>query len=106
MGEIIIKEVLTRKDRREFIYLPEKVHKNEPEWLPPIYMDERELYNKKKNKSYKYADALLLLAFPATINLLEELWALSITGIIQLIMNRTGVSVSWSASMTRMFSML
>jgi len=63
MVEIIIKEVLTRKDLREFIYLPEKVHKNDPDWLPPIYMDERELYNKKKNKSYKYADALLLLAF-------------------------------------------
>lgn len=63
MGELIIKEVLTKKDRREFIYLPEKVHKNEPDWLPPIYMDEWELYDKKKNKSYQYADALLLLAF-------------------------------------------
>lgn len=63
MGEIVIKEVLTRKQLREFIFLPEKVHKNEPDWLPPIYMDERELYNKKKNKSYKYADALLLLAY-------------------------------------------
>ena len=63
MGELIIKEVLNRKDRHDFIYLPEKVHKNEPNWLPPIYMDERELYNKKKNKSYLYADALLLLAF-------------------------------------------
>jgi hypothetical protein len=63
MGEIIIKEVLTRKDRREFIYLPEKVHRNEPNWLPPIYMDEWELYNTKKNKSYKYADAILLLAY-------------------------------------------
>jgi hypothetical protein len=63
MGELVIKEVLTRKDRREFIYLPDKVHKNEPDWLPPIYMDEWELYNKKKNKSYQYADALLLLAY-------------------------------------------
>jgi hypothetical protein len=63
MGELIIKEVVTRKDRREFIYLPDKVHKNEPDWLPPIYMDEWELYNKKKNKSYQYADALLLLAY-------------------------------------------
>jgi hypothetical protein len=63
MGELVIKEVLTRKDRRDFIYLPEKVHKNEPDWLPPIYMDEWELYNKKKNKSYQYADALLLLAY-------------------------------------------
>jgi hypothetical protein len=63
MGELVIKEVITKKDRREFIYLPEKVHKNEPAWLPPIYMDEWELYDKKKNKSYQYADAILLLAY-------------------------------------------
>lgn len=63
MDQIVIKEVLTKRDRRTFIYLPEKVHKNEPEWLHPIYMDEKLLFNKKKNKSYKYADAILLLAF-------------------------------------------
>lgn len=63
MAEIVIKEVLTKKQIREFIYLPEKVHKAEPNWMPPIYMDEWELYNKKKNKSYQYADAILLLAY-------------------------------------------
>jgi hypothetical protein len=63
MGELVIKEVLTKKDRREFIYLPEKIHKHEPDWLPPIYMDEWELFDKKKNKSYQYADAILLLAY-------------------------------------------
>lgn len=63
MGQIVIKEVLTKRDRRIFIYLPEKVHKNEPDWLHPIYMDEKLLFNKKKNKSYKYADAILLLAY-------------------------------------------
>jgi hypothetical protein len=63
MGEIIIKEVLTRKELREFIFLPEKIHKNEPQWLPFIYMDDWLLFDKKKNKSYKYADALLLLAY-------------------------------------------
>ena len=62
MGEITVKEVVTRKDLRDFIYLPEKVHRNEPDWLPPIYMDEWELYDKKKNKSFGYADALILLA--------------------------------------------
>lgn len=62
MGEIIIKEVITRKDLRDFIYLPEKVHRNEPDWLPPIYMDEWELYDKRKNKSFGYVDALLLTA--------------------------------------------
>jgi ribosomal protein S18 acetylase RimI-like enzyme len=63
MGELVIKEVLTKKDRRIFIYLPEKIHKDEPDWLPPIYMDEWELFDKKKNKSFQYADAILLLAF-------------------------------------------
>ncbi len=63
MGEITVKEVITRKDLRDFIYLPEKVHRNEPDWLPPIYMDEWELYDKKKNKSFGYADALLLTAY-------------------------------------------
>ena len=63
MGEIVIKEVLTWKDRCVFINLPAKVHRDDPNWLPPIYMDERVLYNKKKNKSYQYADALLLIAY-------------------------------------------
>lgn len=65
MNDITIKEVVTKSDLRNFIYLPEKVHKGEPEWLPPIYMDEWLLFNKKKNKSYKYADAILLLACKA-----------------------------------------
>jgi ribosomal protein S18 acetylase RimI-like enzyme len=63
MEEITIKEVITRKDLRDFIYLPAKVHSDEPGWLPPIYMDEWELYNKKKNKSFRYADAILLMAY-------------------------------------------
>lgn len=63
MGEIIIKEVITRNDKRKFIYLPSKVHKNDPNWLPPIYLDEWELFNEKKNKSYQYADTVLYLAY-------------------------------------------
>jgi hypothetical protein len=63
MAEIVVKEVLTRKELREFIYLPLKIHKNEPTWLPPIYADERMLFNKKKNRSYKYADATFYLAY-------------------------------------------
>lgn len=63
MSELIIKEVVTRKELRDFIYLPEQVHRGEPEWLPPIYMDEWGLYDKNKNKSFSYADGYLLLAY-------------------------------------------
>jgi hypothetical protein len=62
MEEITVKEVATKKELHDFIFLPEKVHENDPDWLPPIYMDEKLLFNKKKNKSYQYADAILLLA--------------------------------------------
>jgi hypothetical protein len=62
MEEVIVKEAATAGELHDFIYLPEKVHRNEPNWLPPIYMDEKLLFNKKKNKSYKYADAILLIA--------------------------------------------
>jgi hypothetical protein len=63
MGEIVIKEVQTKSDLRLFIYLPSRVHQDHPDWLPPIYMDEWQLFNKKKNRSYQYADTVLYLAF-------------------------------------------
>jgi ribosomal protein S18 acetylase RimI-like enzyme len=63
MDELLVKEVATKAELRDFIYLPEKVHKAEPLWLPPIYMDEHVLFDKNKNKSYKYADTLLLIAY-------------------------------------------
>ena len=62
MGEIVISEVVTRRDKKKFIYLPAKVHRNDPNWLPPIYIDEWELFDEKKNKSYQYADTVLYLA--------------------------------------------
>ena len=63
MAEIVVKEVLTRKELREFIYLPSKVHKEQPNWLPPLYMDEWLLFDRKKNRSYQYADAVFYLAY-------------------------------------------
>jgi hypothetical protein len=86
MGEIIIKEVLTRRDKHKFIYLPSRVHRHDPNWLPPIYMDERELYNRKKNKSYQYSDTVFYLAY---------------RGIIRYTMNSMAVSVSWNVSKIR-----
>jgi hypothetical protein len=63
MSDIIVKEVLTKKDLRDFIYLPSRIHKDEPNWLPPLYSDEWLLFNKEKNKSYQYADAVFYLAY-------------------------------------------
>ncbi len=58
-----IKEVKTRKDLKTFIYLPEKIHANHPNWVHPIYMDERNYFNPKKNEAFSYCDTIILLAF-------------------------------------------
>ncbi len=59
---IEIKEVSTNKDFRSFIKLPAKIHKNHPNWIPPIYLDDRKFFNPKKNDSFSYSDTLLLIA--------------------------------------------
>ena len=60
---ITIKEVKTRKDLKTFIYLPEKIHADHKNWVHPIYMDEWKYFDTKKNKSFSYCKAVLLLAF-------------------------------------------
>jgi len=58
-----IQEVQSRRQKRQFIHLPARIHKGHSNWVPPIYMDERTYFNPRKNKSFSYADTILLLAY-------------------------------------------
>jgi hypothetical protein len=58
-----IKQVADRRELRRFIHLPAKIHKGHKNWVPPIYIDEWNYYNPKKNKSFSYSDTILLLAY-------------------------------------------
>lgn len=60
---IVIQEVNSKKELKKFIHLPAAVHQNHPNWVPPIYMDEEEFFNPKKNKSFQSCDTILLLAY-------------------------------------------
>jgi hypothetical protein len=60
---LILKDVSTSKEYREFIYLPEKIHKGHDSWLPPLYMDEKAFFNPKKNHSFHTSDHRLVLAY-------------------------------------------
>ena len=55
-------EVKSKSDLRKFIRLPAIIHKDHPNWVPPIYMDDREFFNPKKNPAFGYSDTILLLA--------------------------------------------
>ena len=43
---IIVEQVLTRKQRKEFIDFPLKLYKGNPYFTPPLYMDERKIFKK------------------------------------------------------------
>lgn len=44
---VTVKEVKSRKDRREFLNFPLRLYKNNPYFVPPLYLDEKALFKKK-----------------------------------------------------------
>ena len=63
METLTIREVITKKEMRQFICLPWQVHRNNKAWMPPLYSDEWILFDPRKNKSFKHSDTVLYLAF-------------------------------------------
>jgi len=61
--EITLKEVKTSKEFKEFVYLPEKIHKGHKTWMPPIYVDEIKFFDPKKNLSFRGCDYYQVLAY-------------------------------------------
>jgi len=59
---VSISEVKTKRDLTQFIYLPLKLHRTNPKWVPPIYIDEWKFFNPAKNKAFSYCDTILILA--------------------------------------------
>lgn len=64
---ITIKKVENKKDLALFIHLPAKIHKEHSNWVPPIYMDDWEYFNPKKNVLFEHCETILLLAFKAEV---------------------------------------
>ena len=59
---VSIKQVNNRSDLKDFIFLPEKLNVDRPNWLPPIYSDEWKYFNPDKNRAHEYSDSVLFLA--------------------------------------------
>ncbi|MBO7213885.1 MAG: N-acetyltransferase, partial [Clostridia bacterium] len=58
---ITIKEVVSKKDRKEFVNFPLKLYKNNPYFVPPIYGDELKIFT-DKNAYLKTCDQVFFLA--------------------------------------------
>lgn len=58
-----IRRVTGRRELNEFIFLPEKIHKGHTLWVPPVYFQERQYFNQRKNRAFTYSDCILALAY-------------------------------------------
>ncbi len=57
-----IKPVQTKKDLKQFIMLPFKLYKNDPHWVAPLIMDQKNFFNPKKNPYYEHSEVQLFVA--------------------------------------------
>jgi hypothetical protein len=57
-----IKEVTSNKERKEFVFFSEKIHKDHSGWVPPVYSHEWKYLDPRKNRAFSYSDSVLALA--------------------------------------------
>jgi hypothetical protein len=60
---IDIQEVKSKRQLYRFIHFPAKLHKNHKNWVTPIYSDEWDYFNPKKNRAHAYCDTVLALSY-------------------------------------------
>jgi GNAT superfamily N-acetyltransferase len=60
---IEVRPLSGRGDLRRFIYLPARVHRDHPNWIPPIYMDEWRYFDSRRNHAFRNSEAVLALAW-------------------------------------------
>jgi hypothetical protein len=60
--EIKIKPLESKKDLSDFIKLPWKIYRDDPNWVPPLILDMKKILDKKKNPFFQHSDAELFLA--------------------------------------------
>lgn len=58
-----IREVLTRKDLKKFVDLPNKMYKKVPAYVPFMFNDEMDTFTKSKNPAYEFCETKLFLAY-------------------------------------------
>jgi len=63
MGNINVKQVVSDKDLMDFIKFPMELYKNNPNFVPPLINDEKDIWNKDENPALLYSQAKQFLAY-------------------------------------------
>lgn len=62
MSTVEIRPVRSRRDLREFVELPYRLHATSPRWVPPLRIERRLFLNRKLNAFFKHGEAEYFLA--------------------------------------------
>src|SRR3954452_6109153 len=57
-----VRPVRSRRDRREFVELPYRLHSSSPQWIPPLRLERRLFLSPRLNAFFKHGEAELFLA--------------------------------------------
>lgn len=58
-----VREVKTKREFKKFVKFPTELYKDNPNYIPPIELDEYNLTNPKKNASFEDSEAIYFLAY-------------------------------------------
>ena len=60
---VVVRPVSSRRDRREFVELPFKLHSSSGVWVPPLRLERRLFLMRSQNAFFTHGDAQLFLAW-------------------------------------------
>lgn len=63
MKNIIVKQVVNKNDLEDFITFPMDLYKNNPNYVPPLINEEKNIWNEKENPALHYSVAKQFLAY-------------------------------------------
>jgi len=62
MSSVSIRPVRTRRQLKRFVKVPFQLHRDRPQWVPPLILDRMQFLNRGKNPYFEHAEAEYFLA--------------------------------------------
>ena len=62
MSTLIVKPVTNRREKKQFLHLPWSLYRDDPNWIPPLRMNQKELVGYARHPFYDNAEGQTFLA--------------------------------------------
>lgn len=62
MANVTIRPVRTRRELKRFVKVPFHLHRDSPQWVPPLIFDRMQFLNRAKNPYFEHAEAEYFIA--------------------------------------------